>query len=189
MGENKRLLAILAIGGVIVAALVAYNLFGKGGGEEATTSTPAPAVTSNGPAGGTATTTTTTPGAPSVPGGEFDVFATRDPFEPVVSVTPVTTTPTTTSSATTATTTSGATTATTTAQQNPSGGTSVALLDVFDEGGVTKARVQVGSTVYTVAPGETFAVSYRLVSISGTCGQFLYGDAPFQLCEGEAVIK
>ena len=61
--------------------------------------------------------------------------------------------------------------------------------DVFDQGGVTMARVQVGSTVYTVAAGQTFATSYKVVSLSGTCGQFLFGDSPFSLCEGEQVIK
>ena len=52
------------------------------------------------------------------------------------------------------------------------------------------ARVQVGSTVYTVAAGQTFATSYKVVSPRpAPCGQFLYGDSPFSLCEGEQVIK
>ena len=51
------------------------------------------------------------------------------------------------------------------------------------------AKVQVGSTVYTVGEGDVFATSYRVVSLSSPCGQFLFGDAPFQLCEGEEVIK
>ena len=42
---------------------------------------------------------------------------------------------------------------------------------------------------YTVAAGQVFATSYKVVSLSGTCGQFLYGDSPFSLCEGEQVIK
>ena len=85
----------------------------------------------------------------------------------------------------------GADTTDTTAppDQNPTAGTSVALLDVFADGAVTKAQVRIGSTVYTVAAGEEFATSYKAVSLSGTCGQFLYGDSPFNLCEGEEVIK
>jgi hypothetical protein len=51
------------------------------------------------------------------------------------------------------------------------------------------ARV-VGSTVWaTFTAGQTFATSYKVVSLSGTCGQFLFGDSPFSLCEGEQVIK
>ncbi len=183
MRENKRLIRIVAVGAGIVMLFLAYTVFFSGGDDTSSeSSVEIPEVVSS------ATTTTTAPGEPTVPGGEFDVFATRDPFEPVVSVGPPPTTPTTTPGGTTPAT-GGGTSPTTSVNQNPSGGTSVALLDVFEEGGVVKARIQVGSTVYTVIIGETFATSYRLVSISGTCVQLLYGDAPFQLCEGEAVIK
>ena len=51
------------------------------------------------------------------------------------------------------------------------------------------ASVQVGPTAYTAAPGQTFATSYKLVSVSGNCGQLLYGDSPFNLCVGEHVVK
>ena len=72
----------------------------------------------------------------------------------------------------------------------PAPGTSVALLDVFQQGdGTPMAKVQVGSTVYTVGVGDVFASSYRVVSLNAPCGQFLFGDAPFKLCEGEEVIK
>jgi hypothetical protein len=40
-----------------------------------------------------------------------------------------------------------------------------------------------------VAAGQVFATSYKVVSISGTCGQFLYADSPFTLCQGQQVIK
>lgn len=186
---NRRLVVVIAVGGVLVGGLLAYNLFGQGGDDgNATTSAPAPKAVTQPTTAPPTTTTTAAPGAPSVPGGEFDVFATRNPFEPVVQITP--TGGTSTGGTPTGTGgTTGTTTATTTPSQNPSAGTSVALLDVFDQGGRTLARVQVGSTVYTVGPGETFATSYKLVSLSGTCGQFLYGDSPFSLCEGEEVIK
>ncbi|MCZ7530937.1 MAG: hypothetical protein M5U31_11715 [Acidimicrobiia bacterium] len=65
----------------------------------------------------------------------------------------------------------------------------VALLDVFVAGGVRSARVRVGSTVYTVTVGEVFATSYQVVSLEDACGQFLFGDDPFRLCQGEEVIK
>ncbi len=169
----------------------------------ATTSTAiTPPITTADSLGGAAagTTATTAPPAPEIPNGEFDAIATRNPFEPAVQITvdtpdtehrrplpapptrapagrrPDPGTPT-------------DTTPPATGSPDPSAGTTVALIDVFDQGGVTMARVQVGSTVYTVAAGQTFATSYKAVSISGTCGQFLYGDSPFSLCEGEQVIK
>jgi hypothetical protein len=137
----------------------------------------------------------------------FEVFATRDPFEPPVNVTPTTeppvttpttsptgsTTPTTSPTGSTTPTTSptGSTTPTTqTPSFTPGTGESVAVLDVFnDASGVPQARVRVGSTVYTVGVGDTFATSYKVVSLNEPCGQFLFGDNPFSLCEGEETIK
>jgi hypothetical protein len=214
------MIVIMAIGGFLVLALVAFNLFGQGGDDASaplpTTASSAPTV----PGGSSGTTTTTQPGAPTVPSGSFDVFATKDPFQPVVDVggtdtggsggaTSVTNPPAggstgggsasgggtsgggspTGGSGSGSGSGSGTTPDTTPPDQNPSGGTAVALLDVFADGAATKAQVRVGSTVYTVSSGDVFATSYKAVSLSGTCGQFLYGDSPFQLCEGEEVIK
>jgi hypothetical protein len=66
----------------------------------------------------------------------------------------------------------------------------VALLNVYTKGGQTVADVRVNDTVYTaVAPGQTFASSFQVVSLQGKCGTFLFGDERFQLCEGEEVLK
>ena len=52
------------------------------------------------------------------------------------------------------------------------------------------ADVRVNSTVYTqLAPGEEFAGSYKVVSLEGNCGSFLFGDERFRLCKGEEVLK
>jgi hypothetical protein len=73
---------------------------------------------------------------------------------------------------------------------NPGAGESIAVLDVSnDVSGTPQARVRVGSTVYTVGVGDTFATSYKVVSLAEPCGRFLFGDSPFQLCEGEETIK
>jgi hypothetical protein len=40
-----------------------------------------------------------------------------------------------------------------------------------------------------VGAGDTFAVSYKVISLQGRCGQFLFGDSSFQLCEGRTTIK
>jgi hypothetical protein len=202
--NNRRVTIILIVGGVCVALLAAFNLMsgggGGGGGSSDQSSAIPPITTAESPGSAAAgTTATTAPPAPDLPNGEFDVFATRNPFEPAVQVTSDTTDAGTVPNAgTTDAGTSGSstqagtptdTTPPATGSPQPSAGTTVALIDVFDQGGVTMARVQVGSTVYTVAAGQTFATSYKVVSISGTCGQFLYGDSPFSLCEGEQVIK
>jgi hypothetical protein len=136
----------------------------------------------------------------------FEVFATRDPFQPPVNVTPTTqppsTTPTTsptdrpplttpTSEPTTEPTKPPTSTPTTQPPSfTPGTGESVAVLDVStDPSGAPQAQVRVGSTVYTVRVGDTFATSYRVVSLDEPCGQFLFGDNPFTLCEGEETIK
>jgi hypothetical protein len=200
--NNRRTVILLAIGGLLIAAFALYSLTSGGGGSDnAADGKISP--NSGGPGTGAltpsapSTPTTTAPASPSLPSGQFDVFATRNPFEPAIEVTDSGTgapqtgpdetvpgggvpvdpsTPT-------------DTTPTTPASPDPAAGTTVAVIDVFDQAGVTSAVVQVGSTQYTVAAGQVFATSYKVVSLSGTCGQFMYGDSPFSLCEGEQVIK
>jgi hypothetical protein len=40
----------------------------------------------------------------------------------------------------------------------------------------------VNTQVYTVEEGEHFHQNYELISISGHCATFDYGDSPFTLC-------
>jgi hypothetical protein len=58
----------------------------------------------------------------------------------------------------------------------------VSLLDVFTRNGKKLAQVRVNAQVYTVEEGEHFHQNYELVSISGHCANFVYGDSPFSLC-------
>jgi hypothetical protein len=189
-GGNRRLTIFLVVGGVLIAMLAAYNLLGSGsgGGSDSDVSVPPPVTSESG--GGVAATPSTTaaPAPEPLPTGEFDVFATRNPFEPSVQIVSETT-PTESEPDAGGAQTPPASTPPATSSPEPSAGTTVVLLDVFDQAGTTMARIQVGSTQYTVAAGQTFAVSYKVVSLSGTCGQFLYGDSPFELCENEQVIK
>lgn len=145
---------------------------------------------------GPAATTTTAP--PSEPIDTFEVFATRDPFEPPFDTTPSGgtsgggTTDTTGGGGTTDTTSGGGTTDTTSPSFDPDGGQVVSVLDVYEtDDGTPQARVQVGSTVYTVGESQVFADSYRVVDLDPVagCGTFLFGDTQFELCEGEQVIK
>jgi hypothetical protein len=125
----------------------------------------------------------------------FQVFETRDPFQPPESPTPPATTPpaaqpTTSPTASPPVVTPGTTTTTAAASFVPPTGQTVAVVDIFsDSNGQPRAHVRVGSTVYNVGVGATFAVSYKVVSLSQPCGQFLFGDSSFQLCEGQETIK
>ena len=58
----------------------------------------------------------------------------------------------------------------------------VVLNDIVSSGGQKKAQVEVDGIVYTVAPGDQFADNFQLTSITGSCGDFLFGDQPFTLC-------
>jgi hypothetical protein len=68
----------------------------------------------------------------------------------------------------------------------------VALLEVFtDADQRLVATVRVNDTVHEVGEGDSFASNYRVVSLSQAerCGQFLFGDDRFRLCEGEQLLK
>jgi hypothetical protein len=125
----------------------------------------------------------------------FQVFAPRDPFEPVVISGAATGTGT--SSTTSGTPSPGATTSTTTDTSGTStndgsaavNGHRIKLIDTFSQGGGEKARIQVDDSVYTVAPGETFATNFKLLSIQNKCITAFFGDDQFSLCEGEEILK
>jgi hypothetical protein len=65
----------------------------------------------------------------------------------------------------------------------------VKVVDVYTQNGEGRAQIQVDGTVYTVDEGEGFADNFRLVSTSGTCATILFGDDEFTLCEGEEILK
>lgn len=68
----------------------------------------------------------------------------------------------------------------------------VSLLEVFtDQGGQVVASVRVNDTTYQVGEGDEFATSYRVLDLDiGTrCGEFLFGDDRFGLCEGDETLK
>lgn len=214
--ERRRQIILLVILGVLVAAFLGRMLL-SGGGDDKTAPTSTPSATTLVPgATTTSAATTTTEPQGTVPPDTFDIYSTRNPFEPAFQETPTTVfgstttvfgaTTTTVFGATTttvygATTTTGAggttttgaggTTTSTQPSYNPPQGTAVALLDVYTVGTTPMASMTVGSTGYTVGVGDLFGPgsSYRVVSLDEPCGQFLYGDVPFRLCEGEQVIK
>jgi hypothetical protein len=68
----------------------------------------------------------------------------------------------------------------------------VGLLEVYtDQSARAVASVRVNDTTYQVARGDRFANSYQVISldVSSRCGDFLFGDDRFRLCEGDEVRK
>jgi hypothetical protein len=195
---SKPFLVIGGIGVLLIVGFLAFKVLGGGGGDSSSSETAASTAATAAPGAPAASTTTTTaPAEPSTPNQSFDVFTTKNPFQPLVTDTASTDT-------------SGGSAVepppdtvdpstggivpppTIPAEQAPSASTAVALLEIFDENGVVFARVQVGTDpVYTVQAGETFAVSYRVVSLdlAAQTGQFQYGDTPFELGVGQQTLK
>jgi len=134
----------------------------------------------------------------------FQVSQPRDPFEPLIgsdggttttiddeSTTTTagdgSTTTTTAGDGSTTTTTAGSTT-TTTAGDSPDG-IRVVLLEVRDEGGSLVAVVEVDGETHTVGVGDTFAVSFKVISLTESGGVFTFGDSAFTLAVGQSILK
>lgn len=175
---------LLAGLGVVVVGGLGFLVVGRGGLQRATPPAgPAP-VTSPSVGGELITPEDATP-SPSAP-PVFELSEARDPFKPLVVPPPEGAAGTTAPGASPAPSAgSGAGGA-----PAPEGGEQVELLDVVvDDQGTTKAQVKVGSTVSTVSAGETFASTYELLSIQGTCATLQNGTDKFTLCKGDLALK
>ena len=67
--------------------------------------------------------------------------------------------------------------------------TTIALVEIRDVGGVLRATVTVNGDSFDVGVGETFAGSYRVVSLTEDMGVFMFGDNAFQLNVGQQILK
>jgi len=193
---NRR--ALIVLGAFLAVAMLLFFVVKPlllGGGGKGNTRALSPPVTRVTPSP-TSTTTTTT--ARPAPEETFEVFGSKNPFQPPNGAPGAGTTPTTAPGGGTPST--GGGTATTIPSTDGGGASGsetaprasqrVALLDIYQLNGATVADVRVNSTVYPhLAPGEQFAGSYKVVSLEGTCGSFLFGDERFRLCKGEEVLK
>lgn len=162
--------ALIILGGVAGAAIVVFVLLSVlrgGGGEEAQPTPVEPGTPTPAP---TATPTPRQTLPPMVLAGSRDPFSIPPALQspgggvspsPGGSPSPTPTTP-------------GGGSSTTV------GGHTVVLLDIFADG--TRAQVEVDGDVFTVSVGETFDDNFRLVSISGECARFVFGDEGFTLC-------
>lgn len=166
--------AVMILGGVAGAAIVVLVLLSvlRGGGGEEAQPTP---VEPGGPTPAPTATATPTP-RPTLP--PMVLAGSRDPFSiPPALQTPgggVSPPPGGTGTPTPTPTAPGGGSSTTV------GGHTVVLLDIFADG--TRAQVEVDGDVFTVSVGETFDDNFRLVSISGECARFVFGDEGFTLC-------
>ena len=178
MSQARRTLTATFLAFVLVAVGVFAIWLVAGSGVFATTAPqlggPLPAAANAAAPGGDA-------GLPLAP--SIQVAQPRDPFAPLTSEPPVTSS---TLPGQTTTTEPGATT--TTEGFDPEE-TRVVLLEIREEGGVDKAVLTVDGVTYVVAVGETFADNFKVVSLSDDSGVFLYGDSAFTLAVGQAILK
>lgn len=108
----------------------------------------------------------------------FEIYQSKDPFDPLIvkqstPAQPGTTTP-----------------GESTVPAAPvAGKNQITLLEIFTENNVEFASIQVGSTIYKVKEGESFASNYKLVSIGSDKATILYGDDSATLKIGETIFK
>lgn len=184
--KDKRQVVLLAVLAA-VALLTLYLAFGRGGGTSQDQNISAAAPTSRSVAPAEPVGTAGDAGR-RAPVETYQVFASRDPFDPVVE--------------------NGSkgkgvdadavmgedplTEPSPQGQQANSGaieGQAVTLVDVFRAEGKDRAQVEIDAGGYDVEVGQIFAENFQLVSTSGDCATLLYGDDQFTLCEGEEILK
>jgi hypothetical protein len=182
------------VGGLLLLVVVLWFLFLRGGGDEDQAAAPAPIPTVQGEAPSPEPTAVEPPGQGPVE--TFEVFAPKDPFQPLISPDAAGAsgggdaaggdggtdggTPTGPDG-------SAAPTGGSGAGGDSIGGHRVRVVEVREANG--RATIQVDGTVYEVEEGEQFADNFELVGASRDCATMLFGDDEFTLCEGEAILK
>jgi hypothetical protein len=173
LSPRQRALAIV-LSIIVVLAVVLLLLSGGGGGE-------IPPVTSN----PVINPSPSASGIPTTPPETGQAFEGKDPFQPlVVAVAPGP---------------SGSPAPTPTGSIGGVGGGSggsgstsamtVTLLDIRKQSGKLVATVEVDGKDYNASAGQTFATNFRVISLSASCGTFVFGDERFSLCIGQEVRK
>jgi hypothetical protein len=171
--RDRRLLIIM--GAVVGVALIFFVVTHKKGADTVALT---PGVAAPAPAGVAATPATAL--SPSPQKSAKLVFSGRDPFVPLVVET---TAPDAGASPVAGVSPAGTVGSGNGGSSQSVGGSTVTLDNIFTVGSTQKAQVDVDGTVYTVEAGDSFAGNYQLVSISGTCANFTFGDQAFSLCE------
>jgi hypothetical protein len=71
-------------------------------------------------------------------------------------------------------------------QSRTKAGATVHVVQVVDG---ASARVQIDGTTYEPRKGQLFANNFKLISLKRDCTTMLYGDEQFTLCVGEEAVK
>ena len=176
--RDKRLLMIVAP--LAAVALIGFVLLVAGGGSKK----PAPSTPAAAPANSPNLAPSSTTKSHSKRVSTL-VFSGRDPFQVLVSIPTVTggTPAPGTSPAPGVSPAPAPSSAPTDGSSTTISGHHVVLDDIFTASGHTKVQVEVDGAVYTVGIGNTFATSFKLVSVSGTTANFLFVDQPFSLTQ------
>ncbi len=192
----RRTLVSVVVSVLLVATAVAATWLMASAGVFSGVEQPLPGA----PESTTATTPSVASGAGSVEmSSGFEISQPRDPFAPLIDDGGGDVTTTTIGDGSTTTTTSGdgsttttpggnGSTTTTTVGDSPSG-IRVVLLEVRDESGSLVSVVEVDGETHTVGVGDTFADSFKVVSLTETGGVFTFGDSAFTLAVGQSILK
>jgi hypothetical protein len=181
MGRREKTMAAV-LGAIAVLALIFVLLSGGGSTIEGVSSnpvvrtSPSPSVTS------------------SAPPETGQAFEGKDPFQPLVVAVPAggggtggvngnpgpggTPAPTPTGSITGV-----------NGGNSSSSAVTVTLIDIRKQSGKLVATVDVNGKDYTASQGQTFANNFQVLSLSSSCGTFVFGDERFSLCIGQQVNK
>lgn len=209
--RNLKGIQLALVGLIVVLLLGAVWFFFLKGEADPAVDAELPPVTEVAPAPPVEDEATVDPPAdPKAPGQgpkeTTEVFAPKDPFEPLISAAGATTTYT---SGTTDTSGSTDDPADPAVDETPVeddgtggpgggggggntqgvGGRDVRLNDVSTTPGEKSASVKVDGVVYDVFSGDRFAENFKLIAVYGKCATMLFGDDQFTLCEGEHVLK
>jgi len=68
-------------------------------------------------------------------------------------------------------------------------GTSITLVSIQDVGGTLRATIVVNGVEYDVGVGDTFAGSFKVVSLTEDTAVIMYGDNAFELKVGQQIMK
>ncbi len=171
LSERDRRIAIIGggVAGALVVAFLLFNIVAGGPGPS-----PGPVI----PSGPTIPPTTSP--SPTINPSPIVNFGGRDPFSIPPTLSPTTASPTGSPSSSP----SDSPSSPSSADRSSAviGGHAVTLLDIFKQGGVQEVQVTVDTRTYVRAAGRPFAGSFEMRSISGNCGNFVYGEQPFTLC-------
>lgn len=176
MRRTMRPIAATGVALLMLAAAVALSWMVVSSGLLSADRAAAEPIPAASPAPAEVTVQSAAPSA--VVSGGFQVSQPRDPFRPLITEdSPVAGQPGV-----------GGTGGTGSGGFNPQG-TVLTLQEIRDASGILRATVLVNGVSYDVGVGETFATSYKVISLDTAKGVFMFGDSAFELAVGQEILK